>query len=334
MQQLKNLPEISTESFKKLKTGKNLLAFSGGVDSSALFFILLANDIKFDIAIVDYQLREQSKSEIKYAKELTKRYGKILYHKKANIPKNNFEHNARIFRYDFFKEIIKEENYTNLITAHQLNDKLEWFLMQFTKGAGVVEILGFDELKKQDGFTLVRPLINTSKDELLNFLKSNEIRYFTDKSNEDTKYRRNYFRKNFSNMLLKNYKKGIIKSFEYLQSDKKELFQFEIYKQIQNIYIIKTSQSDIKNLRAIDTVFKKIGYLLSKKQKDEIIIKKDIVISDKFAVVIKNDFIYISPFIKIKMDKKFKEKCRIKKIPPKIRGYICKNHLDLNLFNL
>ena len=105
MQQLKNLPEISTKSFKKLKTGKNLLAFSGGVDSSALFFILLANDIKFDIAIVDYQLREQSKSEIKYAKELTKRYGKILYHKKANVPQNNFEHNARIFRYDFLKKL-------------------------------------------------------------------------------------------------------------------------------------------------------------------------------------------------------------------------------------
>ena len=54
----------------KNQTTNNLLAFSGGVDSSALFFILLENNIPFDICIVDYGLREQSKLEVEYAYEL------------------------------------------------------------------------------------------------------------------------------------------------------------------------------------------------------------------------------------------------------------------------
>jgi tRNA(Ile)-lysidine synthase len=334
LQQLQNLPDISKKSLRELKKGKNLLAFSGGVDSSALFFILVSYKIEFDIAMVDYQVREQSKKEIKYAEELAKKYKKKFYHKKADLPKNNFEHNARVFRYDFFNEIMKKEYYTHLVTAHQLNDKLEWFLMQFTKGAGLVELLGFDEIRKRDGYTLVRPLVNTSRDDILNFLKSNGIKYFIDETNSDTKYKRNYFRKNFSNSLLKEYKNGIIKSFRYLQTDKNQLFDIKIHKKINNLYIIKETQNSIYDIRAIDYVLKELGYLLSKKQKDEIIAKKDVVISDRFAIVFKESFIYISPYIKITMDKKFKEKCRIRKIPSKIRGYIYKNQLDLDLLSL
>ena len=61
---------LKNSSLEKLRGKKNLLAFSAGVDSSALFFILLQNKIKFDIAIVNYNIREQSKEETQYAKEL------------------------------------------------------------------------------------------------------------------------------------------------------------------------------------------------------------------------------------------------------------------------
>ena len=328
MQQLKLLPKLSKNSLKELKEGKNLLAFSGGVDSTALFFILNANKIGFDMAMVDYGIREQSKNECEYAATLAKKYDKKLYLKRADLKQSNFEHNARVFRYDFFKEIIKEYDYTHLITAHQLNDKLEWFLMQFTKGAGLVELLGFDEIRKREDYILIRPLIEISKDELLDFLQINDIKYFIDKSNFDTKYKRNYFRKNFSETMLKEYKNGIINSFRYLDIDKNLLAESQIHKKIKKLFIIKDSFNDIANLRAIDKVFKELGYLLSKKQKDEIIQKRDVVISDSFAVVFSNDFIYISPFINVKMDKKFKEKCRIQKIPPKIRGYIYKKLKD------
>ncbi len=331
MPQLKNRPKLADDTIKELKKGQNLLAFSAGVDSTALFFILMGQGIEFDIAIVNYNTREQSLKEIEYAKKLSKKYDKKLYIKDIKkLSSSNFEHNARVARYEFFDEIINKKSYTHLITAHQLNDKLEWFLMQFTKGAGVVELLGFESIKKRDNYTLVRPLVEIAKEELLEFLELNSIKYFIDKSNLETKYRRNYFRKNFSDKLIKEYKEGIKKSFRYLQNDKNELFKLNIYKKIGQLYILKSTKNSIKDIRMIDAIFKKLGYLLSKKQKDEIVSKKDVVISDRFAVVLQDGFIYISPFLKVKMEKKFKERCRVLKIPPKIRGYIYKKKIGLS----
>ena len=66
-------------NFSAIKESKNLLAFSAGVDSSALFFLLLKQNIPFDIAIVNYNVRVQSKDEVNYAKELIKQSEKDPY---------------------------------------------------------------------------------------------------------------------------------------------------------------------------------------------------------------------------------------------------------------
>ncbi len=72
---------ISQNVREKLSSGANLLAFSHGIDSTALFYILEEAGIKFDLAMVDYNVREQSKSEIKSAKELADKFGKKIYTK-------------------------------------------------------------------------------------------------------------------------------------------------------------------------------------------------------------------------------------------------------------
>ena len=62
-----------------LKNKKNLLAFSAGIDSTALFFILLKQNIPFDIAIIDYNKRAQSKLEVAFAKALADKYNKKCF---------------------------------------------------------------------------------------------------------------------------------------------------------------------------------------------------------------------------------------------------------------
>ena len=105
--------------FSRIKNSKNLLAFSGGVDSSALFFLLLNHKIDFDIAIVNYNTREQSKDEIEYALNLAKEYKKEIFIKDVKLENSsNFEKNARDIRYIFFEQIIKE---TTLDTTFQIN---------------------------------------------------------------------------------------------------------------------------------------------------------------------------------------------------------------------
>ena len=299
----------------------NLLAFSAGVDSTALFFILLEKKIPFDIAIVNYHKRVESKDEVEYAKFLSSKYNKKLYIKDCILDDSNFEAKARECRYKFFEELSKKYGYKNLYIAHQLNDKFEWFLMQMSKGAGLKELISMPKIEKRSCFTIHRPLIEMSREEIEEYLNKNNIKYFIDSSNEDIKYKRNYFRKEFSNRFIKEFKNGIKRSFRYLEEDKELLFTKDWQKE-DKLYTF-TKQTPKIDIKKVDLILKEFGYLLSKSQRDEIIKQNfSIVISNKIAIDSNEDTIFIAPYIPIKMDKKFKEKMRIKKIPPKVRGYL------------
>ena len=318
--------------FSVIKNQKNLLAFSAGIDSSALFFLLLEQNIPFDIAIVNYNQREQSKEEVSYAKELAIKYSKNIYLKDITLDANsNFEKNARDIRYAFFEEIINEYSYENLITAHQLNDKLEWFMMQITKGAGLVELIGFNVFEHKENYKIYKPLLQITKEELQNYLKQNDLKYFIDNSNFDEKYKRNFFRHNFSDKLLEEFKEGIKKSFDYLQKDLNSLnIQDSPKKKIKELEIFVNQKDDNLNIRTIDLSLKKRGILLSSAQRNEILKQKELTISHKINISILENLIWIAPNCNEIMDKKFKELCRIKNIPKNIRSYIFKNNIDLN----
>ncbi len=318
-------------NFSAIKNQKNLLAFSAGIDSTALFFLLLEQDIPFDIAIVNYNVRIQSLDEIAYAKELASKYNKQIFLKNVKLETNsNFEKTARDIRYSFFEEIISNEKYENLITAHQLNDKLEWFLMQLTKGAGLPELIGFNEFEQKEIYKIYKPLLNITKEELENYLKSNSYTYFVDSSNYDEKYKRNYFRHNFSDKLLADFKDGIKNSFNYLQNDLNSLnIQTKPIKKIKELEIFSNQNDDNLNIRIIDISLKKRGILLSKAQRDEILKQKELTISHKMNIAILENFIWIAPTDITIMNKKFKELCRVKNIPKNIRSYIFRNEISL-----
>ena len=317
--------------FSAIRNQKNLLAFSAGVDSTALFFLLLKQNIPFDIAIVDYNLRVQSKEEISYAKELALKYNKKIFVKDIKLESDsNFEKTARDIRYKFFEKIISENSYENLITAHQLNDKLEWFMMQLSKGAGLVELIGFNEFEQKENYKIYKPLLNITKDELEIYLKENNHKYFIDNSNFDEKYKRNYFRHNFSNKFLEEFSNGVKKSFEYLQNDLSSLnIQSNPIKKIEELEIFLNQKDDNLNIRTIDLNLKKRGILLSNAQRNEILKQKEITISKKINISILEDYIWIAPNCNETMDKKFKESYRTNKIPKNIRAYIFSKNIDL-----
>jgi len=314
-----------------LQNKKNLLAFSAGIDSSALFFLLIENKIKFDIAIVDYNIREQSKKEVKHAKALAKKHKLFCHHTQAPKFDSNFEKKARDFRYEFFDSLITIEGYDNILTAHQLNDCLEWLLMRLTKGAGISELLGIEAISKRKNYTLIRPLLSYSKEELLTYLNKNKHPYFIDESNSNEKYERNAFRKQYSNALISEYKEGIKRSFDYLRKDKENLENsFETLVQEKKLHIIKLHTHNAK-VKATDLALKSLGYLLSAAQRKEVEQEKSLVIGGKWAVVLQNNLLYIAPYMTDTMPKEFKEACRVVKIPSKIRPYIFKVNLNPKL---
>ncbi|WP_024954265.1 tRNA lysidine(34) synthetase TilS [Sulfurospirillum arcachonense] len=325
---MQQLPKLSANAIEILKTTKNLLAFSGGSDSTALFFILKELNIKFDVALVNYQTRKESSLEEEYAKQLAKQNNKECFTLTCKLENNNFEHNARSTRYTFFQEIIDKNAYDVLLTAHHLNDKFEWFLMQLSRGAGAVELSGMNEVEETQNFKTIRPLLHVEKKQIETFLHVNKIKYFLDASNNDKKYFRNQIRNEFSNAFCEKYANGIKKSFDYLQRDTKRLLPKNT-QHIKNLYILENNEDDLINIRGIDKIVKKLGTLLSSASREEILRTKDCIVSSKIAVVFSQNKIYICPWIKITMDKKFKEACRVEKIPSKIRPYMYKENISI-----
>lgn len=318
-----------------ITTQKNLLAFSAGVDSTALFFMLLEQGIPFDIAIVNYNVREQSKEEVTYALSLALEYNKQCFvHDVELESQSNFEKNARDIRYAFFEELIEEYGYETLLTAHQLNDKLEWFLMQLGKGAGLSELLGLQEHIQKEHYTLLRPLLNISKERLEEYLIEKKVKYFYDQSNDELKYRRNFMRHEFANKFLKEFESGIKHSFEYLQKDLDSLNikLTPIFKK-KKLEVFENPEDENRVIRIIDNSLKKRGYLLSHAQREEVLRQQECVI-DHFAIAITPLHIWIAPVVEVKMSKKFKEKCRIKRIPKKIRPYLFERSIDVDFLSI
>ncbi|MGB3750191.1 MAG: tRNA lysidine(34) synthetase TilS, partial [Arcobacteraceae bacterium] len=295
-----------------------------GIDSTALFFLMLKKNIAFDIAIVDYNQRLQSKDEVIYATQLAHKYNKKCFISSYPEDLKFSEKNARDFRYNFFDEIMLQENYEALLTAHQLNDKLEWFLMQFTKGAGLTELIGMEEIVEKNNYKVLKPLLHYTKNDLQKYLDDLEIKYFVDQSNYDEKYKRNYFRHHFSDQLLDQFSKGILNSFQYLEEDNRSLLQDTKEEEIEELTLF-TFNGDLNiAIKLIDQELKKRGILISKLTRKEIKEKKEVVVSHKIAIAIIENRIYIVPYVSYTMDKKFKEKCRVQNIPKNIRSYIFK----------
>ncbi len=313
-----------------LKDKKNLLAFSAGVDSTALFFLLLKENIDFDIAIVDYNIREQSKKEVKYAKKLAKKFNKEIYIKRAKLnKKSNFEAKAREFRYKFFKKLCKKRGYENIILAHQLNDKLEWLLMRLSKGAGVSELAGMNDIEVREDFTIVKPLLHFTKDELLNYLERNSIKYFIDESNFDKSFERNRFRPIVDELIKIGSKKGFLKSFDIMHFEKEAIYEhFKLVYKKRKLLIIKLTNLKFKSY-AVSHFLKLLGYVVSGKDREAIDMHDSLVVGQKWAIEYSNGYIFIAPYKQPNMPKEFKEICRVTKIPPKVRGYIFEKNLSI-----
>ncbi|WP_457743477.1 tRNA lysidine(34) synthetase TilS [Sulfurimonas sp.] len=328
---------LQLQNKHELQIGKNLLAFSAGGDSTALFFLLQKNNIKFDIAIVDYGIRQQSKEEIKYAKELAKRYNLLCFTYNAQNIASNFEANARKIRYDFFESIINEYKYDNLLTAHHLGDRFEWMLMQFCKGAGCAELSGMKAIDKRSNYTLHRPLLHLDKQELLSYLKKENICYFEDKSNTNSKYKRNDFRHKHTKPLLEKHLEGIRKSFEYIDKDVQSLIKEIEVKSINKLAYFKDSSDKRSNIYAIDKYLKAQGHIISANERELLHKKRSVVLGRKYIVTKVSEYIFIAPYIQNKtgaMEKKFKEKMRLLKIEPKLRAYLSTDLEAVTLLSL
>ena len=185
------------QNFLKLKENKFLLAHSGGVDSSVLFDLFLKLDLQFGLVHCNFNLRgNESEDDYNFVKEIADSNKKIFFYKKFNtikystLNKKSIQLSARELRYSWFLEILEKENYKYIVTAHHLNDQLETFLINSSRGSGLKGIIGIPSKNNN----LLRPLLIFSKDKILDYAKKNKIKWREDSSNKENKYLRNFIR--------------------------------------------------------------------------------------------------------------------------------------------
>ena len=191
-----------------------VLAISGGVDSMVLANLFLINNLKFSIAHCNFQLRgkESDDDELFINKWCSEKDIK-LYNKKFSTEdycKNNkltIQMGARELRYEWFRELIDKEKYDFIVTAHHIDDQLETFIINSIRGTGIDGLVGIpDKINK-----IIRPLLMTSKDQIIEYSKVNKINYREDSSNDKEDYLRNkirhsvipYLKSDDDNVLLK-----------------------------------------------------------------------------------------------------------------------------------
>ena len=180
-----------------LAEDKYLLAVSGGIDSMVLFDLFFKNNINFSVASCNFQLRgKDSDNDLKFVENICIKNSINLYStvldvdKFSTMRKISTQMAARELRYVFFKKILEKHKYSYIVTAHHLDDNIETIIFNFIKSTGYKGLVGIPFNKNK----ILRPLINTSKEEIEDYAVSNNISWRLDKSNNSNKYSRNKIR--------------------------------------------------------------------------------------------------------------------------------------------
>ncbi|EGJ28202.1 tRNA lysidine(34) synthetase TilS [Streptococcus porcinus] len=169
---------------------KVLIAVSGGVDSMNLLHFLHTFkrqlDISIAIAHVNHKQRKESELEEDYLKKWAEQHDIPIF---IDYFKGNFsEQRARDFRYQFFKRIMVQGDYTALVTAHHADDQVETVFMRLIRGSLLRYLAGIKEVQPFSGGQLIRPFLHFHKNDLPNPY------HFEDSSNLGLDYFRNRVR--------------------------------------------------------------------------------------------------------------------------------------------
>lgn len=245
-----SLKTFSEELVKILPYHHNssfLLAVSGGVDSMVLLYLfqnLKKNhfNLHFEVSHINYKLRnEDSDLDQKLVENFCKNNHLKLHtyevSEKDQKPNGSVQLWARNLRYRFFREIQEKQNLEFLVTAHHLNDQLETFLINISRGSGISGISGIPANENN----ILRPLLNFSKSDIYQFALEQKIPYREDISNQKNDYVRNKIRNEISPKLteinthfLENFRKSL-----NIINQSKDFINVQIHKILNDLTVKK-----------------------------------------------------------------------------------------------
>ena len=190
-----------------------LVALSGGADSCCLLHVLReyseASGCKLYAAHVNHNIRtkdysNEAERDERFCRALCERLGVELFVLNADVPAiaeqsgQSLETAARTVRYAFFADVMRERGIKILATAHNADDNLETQIFNICRGCGTDGLCGIPRTRpflEADGI-IVRPILDATKADILDFCRENGISYVTDSTNLEDDCTRNRIRHN------------------------------------------------------------------------------------------------------------------------------------------
>jgi tRNA(Ile)-lysidine synthase len=201
------------------KSGKYVVAVSGGVDSVALLDMLRRESgLDLVVAHFDHGIRTDSFEDRALVESLAKSYGLPFVYKEGKLDANVSEAVAREARYSFLREVLAEQGAQAIITAHHQDDLLETAILNMLRGTSRK---GLSSLRSRDD--LVRPLLKVPKSQVLDYAVANGLKWHEDSTNRDTAYLRNYVRHNILTRLDNRDKTKLVNMLSNMEATNKEI---------------------------------------------------------------------------------------------------------------
>ena len=170
-----------------------ILAVSGGVDSVVLLHKLTSvkpPSIEYIVAHVDHGIRPDSGQDARFVENLAKEYACGFELENLSLGESASEERARELRYAFLFTVAKKYKAQAIITAHHSDDVIETMIINILRGTGSRGLVGFTQPH------ILRPFMNRTKKELINYATKHNLQWREDSTNQDPSYLRNYVRMN------------------------------------------------------------------------------------------------------------------------------------------
>lgn len=185
------------QCFPDLLKTRFVIACSGGLDSVVLARLCARSGYDFALAHCNFRLRgEESKQDSLFVQKLADEL-KVYFHLNnfdtttyAATNKLSIQLAARELRYQWFRELMKQEGYFALLTAHHADDALETFIINLSRATGLQGLTGIPPASNQ----VYRPLLIFSRADIEEYAKQHDIAWREDSSNQESVYLRNKIR--------------------------------------------------------------------------------------------------------------------------------------------
>ncbi|MGE0084139.1 MAG: tRNA lysidine(34) synthetase TilS [Desulfococcaceae bacterium] len=207
--------------YRMLETGDTvLMGVSGGADSVALVHIFAeltpCFSLRLGIAHLNHCLRgEESDRDEKFVIELAEKLsipcftGKKDAEEYRRLHRLSPEESAREIRYAFLEQTAREKGFTRIALGHHADDNAELILMFLLRGSGPSGLSGIPPCREGK---YIRPMMELSRSDIMEYLHIKNAEYVTDSSNSDLKYLRNRLRHQLIPHLKTHYNPGIVRT--------------------------------------------------------------------------------------------------------------------------